>query len=296
MDKPAPPLVSVVLPVYHEDRNIAACLRGLAGALRELPHEILVCYDMEEDRTLPAMAAMPDLPPTVRKVLNTSGRGVAHALRSGFASARGDVVVVTMADLSDPPDLIPAMAERIRDGGAEVVSGSRYMKGGSHMGGPRVKAFLSRAAGVSLRLLAGLRTWDATNNFRAYRGDFLRSVQVESRHGFEVALELTVKAHLAGRRITELPSTWKDRTAGESRFRLWKWLPFYLRWYLRALAGPLLAWGLPAAALPFMGVPLLAAGGAAAGVLLGCRFFRGRNSAIDALGAFACFGTFRAFG
>jgi dolichol-phosphate mannosyltransferase len=62
----------------------------------------------------------------------------------------------------------------------------------------------------------------------------VRSFTIESRGGFELNLELTVKAFLAGYRIAEVPSTWRDRTSGESRFRLWKWLPLYLHWYFYA--------------------------------------------------------------
>ncbi len=276
-------LVSIVVPVYNEDRSIVACIEGLTRALAGLPHEILICHDMPEDRTLAALAAMPNRPAGVRSVLNEYGRGAAHALRSGFKAAQGDVVVVTMADLSDPPGVIPAMVEKIRRGGADVVSGSRYMRGGSQTGGPRFKGLLSRLAGASLHYLAGMQTHDATNNFRAYRRDFLRAVEVQSLHGFEVALELTVKAHVGGWRVDEVPSTWQDRTAGESRFRLWKWMPRYLRWYLRAMAGPLLAWAVSAlllACLLALQLPLsraaLAAGSCAVVLTLLLRFARPR--------------------
>lgn len=235
--------ISVVLPVYNEDQNIQACLRGLWDALRGFDHEILVCYDFDEDRTLPAIASMTDRPPTVKLVKNDVGPGVAGALRAGFRAASGDVVVTTMADLSDPPAAIPAMVEKIRRDGADVVSGSRYMKGGSQTGGPKLKRFLSRAAGLSLHWIAGIGTHDVTTNFRAYRASFLRRVEVESRGGFEVATELTVKAHLEGLKVGEVASSWTDRTAGESRFRLRAWLPRYLRWYGRAMAAPVLVLG-----------------------------------------------------
>jgi dolichol-phosphate mannosyltransferase len=62
----------------------------------------------------------------------------------------------------------------------------------------------------------------------------LNAMTLESRGGFEISLEITVKAFIAGYRIAELPTTWRDRTAGESRFRLWHWLPRYLRWYVYA--------------------------------------------------------------
>lgn len=232
-------MISVVLPVFNEAENIGQCLRGLWGALREMPHEILVCYDFDADSTLPAIRAMADCPPSVRLVKNDLGRGVAFALQAGFSAARGDVVVTTMADLSDPPEVIPRMAEKIR-AGAAVVSGSRYMRGGSQTGGPWLKGLLSRLAGLSLRYVAGMGTHDATTNFRAYSAEFLRQMPVESRMGFEVALELTVKAHLGGWKVDEVPSSWHDRTAGESNFKLWKWLPRYLHWYGRAMLRPAL--------------------------------------------------------
>ncbi len=118
-----------------------------------------------------------------------------------------------------------------------MVSGSRYMPGGAQIGGPWLKRTLSRLAGLSLHLLTRIGTRDPTTNFRAYSGDFLGRVEIESTRGFEIALELTVKAHLMGLKVDEVPSTWRDRAAGESRFRLWDWLPHYLRWYAKALVG-----------------------------------------------------------
>ncbi|MBL8863798.1 MAG: glycosyltransferase [Planctomycetes bacterium] len=238
-----PRRISVVLPVYNEAANIQACLRGLAAALEGVEHEILVCYDFEEDSTLPAIAAMEDAPKTLRLVRNDSGRGAANALRAGFRAATGDVVVTTMADLSDPPEVIPVMAEHLRQGGYAVVAGSRYMRGGSQRGGPWLKQAMSRAAGLALRWIGGLGTHDATTNFRAYSRSYLDSVGIESERGFEIALELTVKAQQRGLRVGEVPSSWTDRSAGESRFQVWAWLPNYLRWWLGALREPLLVWG-----------------------------------------------------
>jgi hypothetical protein len=118
--------------------------------------------------------------------------------------------------------------------GYHVVAGSRYMRGGRLVGGPPFKQLLSRLAGTSLWWLRGLPTHDATNAFKIYHRAMVKSLTVESRGGFELNLELTVKAFLNGYRITEVPVTWRDRTNGKSRFRLWKWLPLYVRWYLYA--------------------------------------------------------------
>ncbi len=242
-------LVSIVLPVYNEDENIQECLRRLSQALGGLDYEILVCYDFDEDTTLGAVARMDTPPATVRFVKNTIGPGVANAIKAGFKAATGDVIVTTMADLSDPPEVIPAMVEKIRAEGADVVSASRYMKGGSQTGGPLLKRLLSRTAGLSLHWLTGLATHDATNNFRAYSRTFLENTAMESDKGFEVALELTVKAHLAGFKVAEVASTWVDRSAGQSRFRMWRWMPRYLKWYIRAMAAPAFVWGVLAVTL-----------------------------------------------
>ena len=79
------------------------------------------------------------------------------------------------------------------------------MPGGRQIGGPRLKALLSRAAGITLHRFAGVRTHDPTSNFKLYSRRFLDDVTIESRAGFELALELTVKATIAGREVAELP-------------------------------------------------------------------------------------------
>ena len=111
------------------------------------------------------------------------------------------------------------------------------MKGGKQIGGPLIKRTLSRLAGVSLYFVRRIPTHDITNNFKLYNKEFLDSIIIESKGGFEIGMEITVKAFKNRRNIVELPSTWRDRTAGESNFKLMKWLPSYLNWYFYAL-GP----------------------------------------------------------
>lgn len=234
--------ISVVVPVYNEHENIATCLRGLWRVLEGHEHEILVVYDFDADSTLPAIAAMGDAPPSLRLIKNTIGKGAANAIRAGFAAASGDVVVTTMADLSDPPEKILDLAAQMRASGDAVVAGSRYMEGGVQMGGPLIKRTLSRCAGLSLRWFAGLGTHDATNNFKAYSRRFLEQVKVEAEGAFDIGLELSVKAHLANAGVSEVPTSWVDREAGTSRFQVWKWAPKYMRWYWMAMREPLLVW------------------------------------------------------
>jgi glycosyltransferase involved in cell wall biosynthesis len=226
-------MISLVVPVYQEAANIQEFLRGVETAVRE-PHEIIIVYDFPEDNTLPAIAAMEPPCPSVRLVHNALGNGVLNALKAGLRASRGDVTVVMMADRSDEPQDVAAMAALIR-GGADVVAGSRYAPGGRQEGGPFLKRTLSRLAGLSLHYLAGLPVRDATNSFRAYSRRVLDELTVESTAGFVLALELTLKAHWRGWKVAEVPTVWRDRTAGQSRFRLFAWLPHYMHWYRRAL-------------------------------------------------------------
>jgi len=225
-------MISLVIPVYQEAENIQALLRELEAEVAE-PHEILLVYDFPEDNTLPAVAAMQPPCPSVRPVHNTLGKGVLNALKAGFQASRGDVIVVMMADRSDDSRDVATLARLIR-AGADVAAGSRYVRGGHQEGGPLLKRTLSRLAGVSLYYLGGLPIHDATNNFRAYSRRVIE-IPIEGEASFAVAMELTLKAHWRGWRVVETPTTWRDRTAGQSRFRLFAWLPHYLRWYLRAL-------------------------------------------------------------
>lgn len=235
MGKDSSELVSLVVPVYNEAENILPLLDAVKDHVSS-EHETLLVYDFEEDTTLPPARQFGENYEQLRLVANTIGPGVLNALKTGLNEARGDVVVVTMADLSDDVTQIDEMADHIRDG-AGVVAASRYMAGGQQIGGPPVKTMLSRLAGLSLYWLTGIGTHDATNNFKAYSRDLLDSVSIESGSGFELGLELTVKSYLTGHTIDEIPSTWRDRTAGESRFKVLKWMPGYLRWYLKAILG-----------------------------------------------------------
>ncbi len=233
----ATPRVSIVVPAYNEGDAILPYLSKVADAVKH-PFELLVVVDSADDSTIPAVAAVTERDPRIRTVINTHGRGPAQAIRYGFDTARAETVVVTMADGSDDPRQIDELTELV-ERGVVVAAGSRYMAGGQQIGGPRFKRLLSRLAGRSLHLFAGIGTRDATNSFKAYNAQFVRTVTIQSRDGFEIGLELTAKARRARQPVAELPTIWLDRTEGVSNFQLRKWIPKYLRWYFFAFGKPL---------------------------------------------------------
>ncbi len=225
------PALTVVVPVYNEGKNFR---QWWQHANPHLPPDstVRVVYDFDEDDTLPiarelAAAGAPILP------LRNQRKGVLGALTTGLLSVEQGPVLVSMADLSDDFAQIPQMLDEYRKG-AKVVVASRYMKGGRQIGGGFVKAGLSRLGGVSLHWLAGFPVHDATNNFRLYDAALVRTMQLESRGGFELAFEITMKAWMQGERVVEVPAVWRDRVHGESRFAFRKWLPLYARLWLKS--------------------------------------------------------------
>ncbi|MEJ7747744.1 MAG: glycosyltransferase family 2 protein [Candidatus Limnocylindrales bacterium] len=229
------------MPVFNEGAAVEPVLRALSIGVKT-PKELIVVWDFDEDTTRPVVERLLPEIEGLRGIRNDLGRGVLNAMKAGIADASAPFVLISMADGSDEPQIVDSMVRLARDG-ADVVAASRYMPGGRQIGGPPFKRVLSRLAGLSLHWFAGIATHDATNNFKLYSRSFLDSTEIESRAGFELALELTVKATLAGRRVAEVPTVWRDRTAGQSNFKLRKWLPHYLRWYAVAFRGRLRGYG-----------------------------------------------------
>ena len=225
--------LTIVIPVYNEAENIREAIERIEKTV-SLPHTISIVYDMEEDTTIPIVNELCRSMSHIALIKNKYGGGVLNAIKTGLESAASEYVVVTMADLSDPPTVINDMYYIAENEKADIVCASRYMKGGKQICGPFIKGLLSRAAGLTLCYLAGLPTHDATNSFKLYRASFLREQKIESTGGFELGIELVVKAYVQGSKISETPTIWTDRTAGKSNFKLSTWLPYYLKWYLYA--------------------------------------------------------------
>jgi dolichol-phosphate mannosyltransferase len=225
--------LTIIIPVYNEGANFPALWETLSRQVRS-EFVAFVVYDFPEDDTIPVVKQLlAGGEGRLRSVLNNIRKGVVGAILTGFQQVQHGPVLVVMADLSDDLARVDEMLALYRTG-YKLVAGSRYMKGGRLEGGPWFKQMLSRAAGLSLHWLRGIPIHDATNAFKIYDRDMLRTFTIESKGGFELNLELTVKAFLAGYPMAEVPAYWRDRTAGQSRFRLWAWLPRYLKWYFHA--------------------------------------------------------------
>jgi len=229
------PHLDIVILVYNEGANILRTLQSIARAVGT-PTRVLICYDREDDDTLPAIrdnrAALGEL---AIEFVRNRGRGAHSAVLAGFAAGKTPFAVVLPADDDYNAGIIDALVARA-DKCCDIVCASRFMAGGSMVGCPWLKAILVRAGNFTLYHLARLPTRDASNGFRLFSRRTMDKIVIESDRGFCYSIELLVKCHRLGWQIGEVPARWIERTSGSSRFQVLRWLPAYLRWYAYAFA------------------------------------------------------------
>lgn len=229
------PRIDIVIPVFNEGANILATLSALARNVRT-PSRVLICYDLDEDDTLPAVRNNPDAWAGLEmETVRNPGRGAHGAVMAGFAASSAPIVVAYPADDDFNAGIIDRMACLV-DEGYDIVCASRFMAGGTMQGCPWLKAVLVRTAAFVLNRVAAVPTKDPTSGFRMFSRRVIDQIEVESTEGFCYSIELLVKAHRLGWRIGEVPAVWFERQHGTSRFRVLKWLPPYLRWARYAFA------------------------------------------------------------
>lgn len=220
--------LSLILPVYHEEKNITSAIENIESKITP-SHEILVVYDDERDPTVEVTKRLIRKYPHIRLVKNAFGNGVIGAVRSGFSSSKADAVVVLSPDRSDEPETVNHMYALFKEG-FDLVAASRYAKGGKRVEQHSLKKMLSEAAGRSTPFLLGIPITDLTNGFKLYSKAVIQAIPIQSRGGWEFAMELTIKAKRMGFRISEVPTISRKRIHGKSKFKLLQWLPNYLFW------------------------------------------------------------------
>jgi len=200
------------------------------------PHEVVVIYDDPDDPSAEIVRDMMKEAPNVRAVLNSLGRGVAYAIRTGVSSARGERVLIFAADEVGPVLAIEDMLE-LMDLGVEFVSCTRYAHGGRRLGGSLIGHLLSRSANRLLRLLSGVALTDSTTGIKMFRRrDFDRLTQDTKSVGWAIAFEMAVRAQLLALKLGEVPIISIDRLfGGKSTFRLIPWIVGYLDYFILAI-------------------------------------------------------------
>ena len=229
--------LTVVIPVFNEEENILDVISKVEADLR-LPFELIVVNDHSSDNTKNIVVDLAKRYSNISLVENKLDPGFANAIKTGLASVKTEVVVLVMGDLCDDLKTIPFMLEKI-EAGFDVVCGARYIKGGARIGGSKIKGFFSFFVGKTMSIFTGIPTCDVANAFKMYRKEVIDSIDIESS-GFEVSMELTLKAYFQGFKITEVPTVWHEREKGKSSFKMLNLTPDYSKWYLWAIRTGLL--------------------------------------------------------
>jgi glycosyltransferase involved in cell wall biosynthesis len=207
-----------VVPTYNEAASVAELVRRALAADGRI--ELLVVDDGSPDGTAALVKQLQAAEPRLHLLERTAKQGLGAAYRAGFdwGLSRGyDVLLEMDADLSHPPERVPALLDAM--GTADVAIGSRYVPGGRTVNWSRARAALSRAGNGYVRLALHLPVNDATAGFRAYRRAVLRTVGLESvqSNGYCFQVEMVHRAWREGFRVAEVPITFTDRMAGESK-------------------------------------------------------------------------------
>jgi len=221
--------LSIIVPAYDEEDNIVRVIREIEESL-DLDHELVVVNDHSTDRTPDLVTELSKEYPAVRLVNNLGQKGFTNALKTGFLNSGGEVILPIMGDLCDDLVTVGKMYDKIREG-YDVVCGSRYMKGGRRLGGSKLKAFFSSLGGISLYHILGVPTHDIANAFKMYRKEVVQAIDIQAT-GFEISMELPLKAYYLGFKITEVSTVWRERTKGKSSFKIFRLLPNYLKLYI----------------------------------------------------------------
>jgi dolichol-phosphate mannosyltransferase len=225
--------ITLLVPVYNEEENILPFLTEVKSKLT-LPHRIIIIFDDDRDGTLTRRQEILQTDPTIVFIKNEHGRGIVNAFKTGFSTAATRYIVPIMADLSDTPETILAMYEKICEG-YDLVVASRYCRGGKKVGGPFIKYLLSLTANITLHKLTKIPIHDMTNAFIMHKKEILDKISIRSTGGFEITMELIARAYILGCKIAEVPTINRERTAGKSHFKVMKWIAKYFYWYFYIL-------------------------------------------------------------
>jgi len=207
--------LSLISPTYNEAENVRRLMEETGECLRGVDYELIICDDDSPDQTWQVVANLAKTNPRLKLLRRESDRGLTRSVMDGFRIASGDIVGCIDADLQHDPIILPQMLEAMSQG-ADLVVGSRYVRGGSTGNWKWVRSVGSWAATKLAQWTLGVTIHDPLSGyFMLRRDDFLRISQQMRGSGFKILLEIV--AHCGPCRVQEIPYTFRRRVAGTSK-------------------------------------------------------------------------------
>ncbi len=214
------PRISLIIPARNEVESIGATVRNFHTALlaEAISHEIIVIDDGSTDTTRDVVRVLSQEIPCLILISRTGMPGFGSAVRTGLTYAKGEYIVPVMADGSDDPsDLICYSLKA--DEGYDCVFGSRFLHPKSLTRYPYWKYIVNRLGNVLIGILFGLRYYDITNAFKLYRKSCVDTFSLAST-GFDLTVELSLKAIVNGCSYAVIPISWRGREAGVTKMKI----------------------------------------------------------------------------
>jgi len=225
--------LSIVIPVRNEQENIKETIEFIIRYIDKENTEIIIVNDHSEDKTEEVSKKVAEKFRNVRVINNEKSPGFANAILSGVEAEKGEYILPIMADMCDDPKIIKEMFKKAEEENFDIVCGSRYIKGGGKIGGPKIQGFFSTFVGKSLYYLIRIPTHDVSNAYKLYRKKIFDNIKIKEK-GFAFSMEITLKAFFSGYKISEIPTVWYGRKKGKSKFKLSKTFP-YIKLYFWAI-------------------------------------------------------------
>ncbi len=223
MVSPAAPLTlfSVVIPARDEEESLPSTVEDIVTTFNAagVPHEVVVVDDGSRDRTWAVLQDLKTKFPTLAPVQNTGQNGFGRAVVRGLDAARGDAVVIMMADASDSPRDAVHYWQLLNDG-YDCAFGSRFVDGGEVVDYPRLKLFVNRIANALVRVGFNIPLNDTTNAFKAYRRSVIDGCRPFLAPHFNLTVELPLKAIVRGFSFAVIPISWRNRKFGVAKLKI----------------------------------------------------------------------------
>lgn len=214
-------LLTVVIPARDEGENVVPTVEHLHLELdlQKVPHEIVVVDDGSTDDTWAKLGELRKKIGQLNPVRNDGANGFGNAVIKGVDSAKGDAVVIMMADESDDCRDVVRYWEKLNEGW-DCVFGSRFMKGGGVIDYPIIKKILNRFANWMVKMIFRIPYNDTTNAFKAYRMSALNGCRPFLAPHFNLTVELPLKAIVRRYSWTTMPITWRNRRHGVAKLKI----------------------------------------------------------------------------